>query len=139
AVFENVPQNSSRQFDYVINWFTFLEDNDWANDLRRTGPFTYILLKPGADPDAVDRKLTHFLDLYRDKTVSFRIENGLQRYDQSYLHANFTNGRVDGGRIEYVNLFSVVAVFVLVIACVNFTNLMTARASKRAKEIGVRK
>ena len=56
-----------------------------------------------------------------------------------YLHSHFKNGQVDGGRIEYVKLFSIIALFILVIACVNFMNLTTARFMKRAKEIGVRK
>src|SRR6059058_675506 len=63
----------------------------------------------------------------------------MQRFDDMYLHSNFKNGVLSGGRIEYVNLFSIVAIFILLIACINFMNLTTARSIKRAKEIGVRK
>ena len=68
-----------------------------------------------------------------------RLELGLQPYGQKYLHSTFTNGEISGGRIEYVRLFSIVAVFILIIACINVMNLSTARSLKRAKEIGVRK
>ena len=60
-------------------------------------------------------------------------------YPEKYLHSTFKNGQIDGGRIEYVRLFSLVAVFILLIACINFMNLATARSTKRAKEVGVRK
>jgi len=139
AVFEDLTENSSRKFEYAINWNTFLQYVPWASNLNNTGPFTYVQLRPGADPSLVDRKLTHFLDQYRSKNNTLHVENGLQRFDQVYLHSNFTNGRIDGGRIEYVRLFSIVAVFVLLIACINFMNLTTAQSIKRAREIGVRK
>ncbi len=70
---------------------------------------------------------------------SNRIELHLQKFDEQYLHSEFKNGYPAGGRIEYVQLFSLVAIFILLIACINFMNLTTASSVKRAKEIGVRK
>jgi ABC-type antimicrobial peptide transport system permease subunit len=63
----------------------------------------------------------------------------VRRYSDQYLYGKYENGRQAGGRIEYVRIFSVVAIFILVIACINFMNLATAKASKRLKEIGIKK
>jgi putative ABC transport system permease protein len=140
AVFDNVPENSSMKFDFVINWDAFLEDNSWAKEWGNNGPHTTIQLKKNTNPVAFKKRIRKFLDNYnKDQSANFRIELDMQPYADSYLYGHFKNGQIDGGRIEYVRLFSIIAVFVLVIACINFMNLTTARSVKRAKEIGVRK
>lgn len=140
AVFDNVPKNSSVQFDYIINWQTFLENNEWAKDWTNNGPPCYIMLRQGTDAKAFEKQITRFLDNYnKDQTPNDYIRLGIERYGDVYLHSNFKNGELSGGRIQYVQLFSIVAVFILLIACINFMNLTTARSAKRAKEIGVRK
>ncbi|MEO6632563.1 MAG: FtsX-like permease family protein, partial [Mucilaginibacter sp.] len=80
-----------------------------------------------------------FLSFYRPATAGMRTELALQPYAEKYLHSTFKNGIADGGRIEYVNIFSLVAIVILLIACINFMNLATARSIKRAREVGVRK
>jgi putative ABC transport system permease protein len=139
AVFEDVGGNSSFQFDYLLNWQTFLEQNDWAKQWTNNGPMTLIKLREGTDVSAFAKKAETFLDNYNKEQDNFRITLHLQKFSEQHLHANFKNGEIVGGRIQYVRLFSVVAVFILMIACINFMNLTTARSVKRAKEIGVRK
>jgi len=141
AVFEDVPKNSTLKFDYILNWQSFLELNTWANDWTNNGPACYIMLRKGTDAGAFETKINRFLDKYnKEQTARSYIRLGIQRYGDTYLHSNFDkNGNIAGGRIQYVKLFSIVAIFILLIACINFMNLTTARSIKRAKEIGVRK
>jgi putative ABC transport system permease protein len=140
SVFENLPSNASDKFDYLISWQSFLEDHDWAKQWDVNSPRTYIMLRADANPALVERKIKDFLKNYNKYlTPDFRIELGLQRFGDMYLHSDFKNGYIAGGRIEYVQIFSIVAIIILLIACINFMNLTTARSIKRAKEIGVRK
>lgn len=139
AVFKDLPENTSRKFEYVINWDAYLAENPGSKSWNNSGPLTFVMLRKDANPVLVDKKITHFLDTYRTQEKSYRVEHGLQRFDQVYLHSNFEDGKITGGRIEYVRLFSIIALFVLLIACINFMNLTTAQSVKRAREIGVRK
>jgi ABC-type antimicrobial peptide transport system permease subunit len=140
AVFEDMPGNASPKFDFLLNWYAYLDDNGWAKQWGNNGPQTLLLLRKDADAAAFDRKITLFLDKYnKEQSKTFYIRLGIQRFGDIYLHSNFVNGQLEGGRIEYVRLFSIVAIFILCIACINFMNLTTARSVKRAKEIGIRK
>jgi putative ABC transport system permease protein len=139
AVFKDLPENTSRKFEYVINWDAYLAEYPGSKSWSNSGPLTFVMLRKDANPVLVDKKITHFLDTYWTFEKSYRVENGLQRFDQVYLHSNFEDGKITGGRIEYVKLFSIIALFVLLIACINFMNLTTAQSVKRAREIGVRK
>ncbi len=138
AVFENITHQSSRKFDFIINWETFLEMNKWARDWGNNAPDAYVVLKKDADVESFRKKILHFIDNY-NKQENFRIEFDIQKYNEQYLHSKFESGKLVGGRIQYVNLFSVIAAFIVLIACINFMNLTTARSFKRSKEIGVRK
>ena len=140
AVFNDMPAWSSRKFDYLISWKALQQEQPWTASWQSSGPLTYVLLKPGTNAAAVDKKLTNFRNLYtNDSSAAYHVELGLQKYDEVYLHNHFENGKVSGGRIEYVHLFTIIAIFILLIACINFMNLATARSVNRAKEVGVRK
>jgi putative ABC transport system permease protein len=143
AVFQDLPSHVSQKFDFLLNWNFFLADNDYLQAWDNNDPKTNILLHPGTSAAQVDRKILHFLDKFIEKEdgliPGWRTDLFLQPFSDVYLHSHFTDGAPDGGRIEYVHLFSLVALFILIIACINFMNLTTARAIKRGKEIGVRK
>lgn len=139
AVFEDVPRNSSLQFEFVRSWIDYVKQNDWVNNWGNTNPATYVQLRADASPALVNQKIKSFIDRYIPKNKAFIRELGLQPFSRKYLHSSFKNGYPDGGRIEYTQLFTIVAIFILLIACINFMNLATAQSAKRGKEIGLRK
>ena len=100
AVFDDIPKLSSRQFDYLISWEALQEEQPWITSWKNSGPLTYVLLKPGANVEAVDKKITNFRNLYaNDSSAAYHVELGLQKYSDVYLHNHFENGKVSGGRI----------------------------------------
>ncbi|MGN6440155.1 MAG: ABC transporter permease [Agriterribacter sp.] len=139
AVFENIPANSSQQFDFLRTWKDFEKANAWINNWGNTSPATYVQLRKQANAALVESRIKDFIDRYRKKDPTFRMELALQPYADKYLYSNFTDGYICGGRIEYVNLFTIVAIFILAIACINFMSLATAQSEKRGKEVGLRK
>lgn len=140
AVFADLPKNVSTRFEWLVNWPTFLHYYTWAKEWGNNGPNTLVMLRKDANPEAVENKIRKFLENYNKQfSSSFRIELGLQKFSDHYLNNIFKDGQIVGGRSEYVRLFSIVAIFILIIACINFMNLTTARSARRAKEIGVRK
>lgn len=137
GVVKDPPANSSMQFDFVGSYQLIYEDllpnfQKWWNE----GVETYLLLQSGTDISSFNKKISNFINKYFPETI-FTIF--VRPYSSAYLYGNYENGVQSGGRIEYVRLFSIIAVFILVIACINFMNLSTAKASRRLKEVGVKK
>lgn len=136
GIFEKFPSNATAQFDMLFSYDLFLEKNPKLQTWTNSDPSTYLVLKKGTDADQFNKKIAGFIKSKNGKSTS-----GLfaQKYSERYLYNHYENGVASGGRIEYVRLFSVIAIFILIIACINFMNLSTARASKRIKEIGIKK
>lgn len=137
GVMKNVPKNSSITFDYLLPFPTFFEQNKgWIDQWGNNNIRTQILLREGTNAEDFQAKFTDEVKSHNEQT---NVKLFIQPYGDAYLYGQFTEGKQDGGRIDYVRIFFIVAIFVLVIACINFMNLSTAQASKRAKEVGLRK
>ncbi|MFT5641776.1 MAG: putative ABC transport system permease protein [Cyclobacteriaceae bacterium] len=136
GVFEDITAKSTYQFDFVLPFEDFKDSNGWVTFWGNNGPSTFVLLRENVDANIVSSKIS---DYVKTKYEESNVDLFLKRYSEQYLYGKFTNGKPDGGRIDYVRLFTIIAIFILIIACINFMNLSTARASKRAHEIGVKK
>jgi putative ABC transport system permease protein len=139
AVFEDLGVHQSARVQCLINWTYFIQQNDWLRRWGNSTGMTYVLLRPGSDPAFVRGTLQHFLDAYIKPDPNYKRELDLQLYSETYLNGDLHNGYPQGGRIEYVRLFTTIAFFVLFIACINFMNLTTGRSIRRAREVGIRK
>lgn len=136
GVFEKLPSNSTLQFDAIFNYALFLEKNQKLLKWSNNDPSTYVSLKQNTDINAFNKKLAGFVKIKNaeSKEVLFA-----QRFSDTYLYNNYENGKPSGGRMEYVKLFSIISIFILLIACINFMNLSTAKALRRIKEVGIQK
>lgn len=138
AVFDK-PASTSEGFDFLLTHEMFLERNPMDVSWDSNPILVNFTLHPDVDPKEFEVKLN---GLYKEKRDGDKLPAEamfIQKYSDIYLHDRFENGKLAGGRIDYVVLFSMVAVFILVIACINFMNLSTARAQSRLKEIGIKK
>ncbi|SMD32617.1 ABC-type antimicrobial peptide transport system, permease component [Reichenbachiella faecimaris] len=136
GIYKKMPASSSTIFDFVIPFEKFKEANEWVTRWGNNGPRTYVTINPGVEADEVTNKIAEFV---KTKNEGSNVSLFLKKYSDNYLYGRYENGHLTGGRIEYVKLFSIIAVFILLIACINFMNLSTARASRRAKEVGIKK
>ncbi len=140
GVLKDLPNNTEFDFEYLMPWSYLHEkggdDDSWSN----TSTTTYVLLKPNARLASVAPKIKMMQQKYDDQAKETGWELFLYPISRWHLYSNFENGyESNSGRITFVRLFAIIAAFVLLIACINFMNLSTARSEKRAKEIGIRK
>jgi ABC-type antimicrobial peptide transport system permease subunit len=138
GVFAAPPSNSSRQFDVLFPHQRYMATTTQDINWNSSDPGTYITLKKGVTAGQINQRIKNFIRKKTGDTV-WTGTLFLQRFKDGYLYNHYENGVPAGGRIAYVKLFSIVAVFLLVIACINFMNLSTAKASVRLKEVGIKK
>jgi len=136
GVFEKIPRNSSQQFDFVLSFEYYRDIQGWVNQWGNTGPHNFVKLKAGVDINTFNKKINNIITANNGDSTR---KVYAAKFADAYLTATFDHGYKTESRIEYVRLFSLIAIFILVIACINFMNLSTAKAARRMKEVGIKK
>lgn len=141
GILKDIPNNSSFQFEFLMTWKYRESVNEWVVDNKdnwgNSSFQVFVELAGADDKDVVEGSIKEIL-MEKDGD-DMRKEFFLHPMTDWRLNSNFENGVATGGSMDFVKLFSVIAVFILVIACINFMNLATARSERRAKEVGIRK
>lgn len=139
GVYKPAPANATQHFDFIISLDSWTQDIMPGNDLPDIsgGPFnTYIVLQKETDVRLLNATLSSFI---KKKFPNSNTTLFVRRYSDQHLYGSYEDGRQSGGRIEYVKLFAIIGLFILIIACIDFMNMATAQASRRMKEVGIRK
>lgn len=140
GILKDPPANSRFEFDYLLPWPTVKSGEKQDFGWNDNSTSTYILLKPNATLASMAPKLKDLKQRYNEEAKNLKWEFFAYPLDRWRLYSSFTNGVEDnGGRITFVKIFGIIAGLILLIACINFMNLSTARSEKRAKEVGIRK
>ena len=143
GIFETPTPNSSQQFDVIFShelWVDKLNDNCWCSN----NSDTYLVLHEDTDIRSFDEKIRDYSKRKLEKLegpggLKWEGTLSLQLFSARYLYGHYENGVQSGGRIEYVKLFAIIGMAILAVACINFMNLSTAKASRRVKEVGIKK
>jgi putative ABC transport system permease protein len=135
GVLKDLPTNSTLNFEFLLPWSyetrAYGDDNDWGSNSVNT----YVQLQPSATEAVLDQQIRK-ITISHSRNTS---EVFLHPMAKWHLYSDFENGKPAGGRITVIVLLSIIAAFILLVACINFMNLSTARSERRAKEVGIRK
>ncbi len=141
GILKDIPKNSSFEFDFLMPWKFRESVNDWVKrNTTNWGNYSFqvfVELNDAKNHLAVEDQIKGLLQ--ENGEVENKPEFFLYPLLRWRLHGRFENGVETGGMIDYVQMFSMIAIFIIVIACINFMNLATARSERRAREVGVRK
>jgi predicted permease len=141
GIIKDVPEQSFLEFDYVLPFSYYEKTNSWIRFAKESWDNNsyqmYVLLQDGTPKEEVDQSITSILKDNNPKAATAKLF--LHPMEKWRLHSNFEEGKNTGGQIVYVRSFTAIAIFVLIIACINFMNLATARSESRAREVGIRK
>ncbi len=139
GVFAEIPGNSSLQFDFVINIEMIAEQRpEWAQHWGYKGSTVFAKINQSVDPKSIE----DLINPIYEKSAGYGVggdEVMFFPFAKNYLWTQFEQGVASGGRIQYVRIFSGAALFLILIACINFINLSTAQSARRAKEVAIRK
>jgi len=141
GVLKDIPTNSSFEFDFIMPWKFREQANKWVRDnTTNWGNYSFQVFVELNDPAthaAVENTVRNMLQEHGETET--KPEYFLYPLLRWRLHSNFENGIETGGMNDYVQMFTIIAIFIIVIACINFMNLATARSERRAREVGIRK
>lgn len=141
GILKDVPGNSTFQFDFLVTWKFREQNNQWVRDnTTNWGNYSFQVFAELNDP-------AHYADVEKSVKMMLQEHGEVDTKPEYFLYpllrwrlfSNFDNGVETGGMNDYVQMFTIIAVFIIIIACINFMNLATARSERRAREVGVRK
>lgn len=137
GILKDLPTNTDFTFEFLVPWAYLTQkgwdDTHWGNN----SVATYVMLKKDVNFSDFSTKIKTLRENYDEDSSD--MVTLLYPYSRTYLYNEFENGKEIGGRIDLIKMFGIIAAIILIIACINFMNLSTARSEKRAKEVGVRK